>query len=493
VPEPAVASPQELDRLLTQAVDALEAVVPYELAAVFELDGDRLRVRVARGPLVNDAVLAHSLELAAFPTVRRSLESRQPIALREHDHDGEGDPYDGVLDLPHGHSCMVVPLFAGERTLGAMTFDRTVCEPYPEDRVRLAGVYGRLLGLAFLMAEQAQGLDRARRALAEQNRLLLDEAGRGGALQRLANTRVPAMRLLVERIRQVGPTGAPVLIEGATGVGKELVAQALHDTSERRERAFVKLNCAALPENLLESELFGHVRGAFSGATNARAGRFSTADRGTLLLDEVAELPAGAQAKLLRVLQEGTFEPVGSDRTVRVDVRIVAATHVRLEQAVAEGRFREDLYYRLAVFPLAVPPLGERLDDLPALAEAILTDLAHGTGRGPWWLGEAAQARLRAHPWPGNVRQLANTLERATIVEVAGELQLADLGLAVPPPAATAVDLRPLDEVQRSHIEAVLRHTGGRISGPGGAAELLGLKPTTLRSRMERLGVRRVP
>jgi transcriptional regulator with GAF, ATPase, and Fis domain len=306
-----------------------------------------------------------------------------------------------------------------------------------------------------------------------------------------------------------------VLITGETGSGKEVLANAIHAWSPRGDEPFVTLNCAAIPENLVESELFGYVRGAFSGATADRAGRFLAAHGGTLFLDEIGDMPLSVQAKLLRVLQqEGAFEPVGADRTVRVDVRIIAATHVDLEAAVAARRLREDLYFRIAVFPLRVPPLRERPEDLPILAQALLDELAARRGRGPWTLTPAAIGMLARHPWPGNVRQLVNVLERAVILQPAGELDvahvdpgsgagLAGLAGAAAPAGAGApgvgigtgigAGIEPfekLDDHERRYLRRVLEHTGGKIYGPGGAAELLGLPPTTLQSKLRRYGLR---
>jgi transcriptional regulator with GAF, ATPase, and Fis domain len=311
------------------------------------------------------------------------------------------------------------------------------------------------------------------------------------------------MAALVRQARLVADTDTAVLIQGETGAGKEVLAQAIHEWSPRRTGPFVKLNCAAIPENLVEAELFGHTRGAFSGASQARAGRFLTANGGTLLLDEIGDLGLAAQAKLLRVLQEGTFEAVGSDRTTRVDVRVVAASHVDLAKAVAERRFREDLYYRLAVFPLRLPPLRERVEDLPALGAGVLADIRRRTGRGPWTLAPDAVGRLAAHAWPGNVRELVNVLERATILAepgvlgarwfegVGGRLPAHPLVSGALPHTAEAADLLPLEEVERRHVRAVLERCGGRIYGKCGAAEVLGLKPSTLQSLMQRLGVER--
>jgi transcriptional regulator with GAF, ATPase, and Fis domain len=314
------------------------------------------------------------------------------------------------------------------------------------------------------------------------------------------------MRALCETARQVAQADVPVLISGETGTGKEVLAQAIHGWSPRVDGPFVSLNCAAIPMALVESELFGHVKGAFSGADRDRQGRFRTADRGTLFLDEVAELPLEAQAKLLRVLQERTLEPVGSDRTVQVDVRVLAASHVHLEAAVKAGRFREDLYWRLAVFPLVLPPLRERPEDIAAIVDGLLRALERRGQRGPWSLHPDSLAALHAEPWPGNVRQLVNTIERATILCPVGAILPHHLGLgpAAPRPrpiVAPAPILAPpadapfptLAEQERVYLQAALDRAGGRIYGPGGAAQLAGLAPSTLQSRMERLGMRRGP
>ena len=517
---------ENLDAIMVMALDALARVVPYELASVLELDAQgMLRVRVARGPLADAGVRHHKLRLSDHPSLVQVMQRREAKALTEHDHEVEGDPFDGVLDLPHGHSCMVLPLYAEDQNLGFITFDRSVCEPYAQNTVEIASVYGLLIGQAVLLAERARLLRRAHGRLQERNRLLRQELrGEVRPGDRLLASRSHTMKTLLQAAQQVAVTTAPVLIAGETGVGKELFAQAVHDWSPRREQAFVKLNCAALPENLIESELFGHVRGAFSGADRDRPGRFVSANGGSLLLDEVGELPAGAQAKLLRVLQEGSFEPVGSDKTIKVDVRIIAASHVDLQQAVRAGTFRQDLYYRLAVFPLHIPPLRERSEDIAAIAGEFLRDLELRSGRGPWTLGDRALKRLQSYAWPGNVRELLNVLERATIIEGAGMLRLEKLNwpkaAAVAEAAGTELEgsgtepwvgTEPeagtskvqaesiaqaavpqngwpsLVEYERAYVQQVLQHTGGKIYGKNGAAKILGLKPSTLQSRIKRL------
>jgi transcriptional regulator with GAF, ATPase, and Fis domain len=299
----------------------------------------------------------------------------------------------------------------------------------------------------------------------------------------------------------VAATDATVLVLGETGTGKELVARAIHAASGRRARPLVRVNCAAIPAALVESEFFGHERGAFTGATQRREGRFALAHDGTIFLDEVAELPADLQAKLLRVLQEGEFEPVGSSRTRKVNVRVITATNRDLGRAVREGRFREDLYYRLNVVPIEVPPLRERGDDVVILAAAFAARVGKRMGRTVDPLSADDIARLRAYAWPGNIRELQNVIERAVITSGDSRLDLArflQAGPAPAPPGATdraphpIRTVRELEEIERESIVAALETAGGRVAGAGGAADRLGTKPSTLRSRMRALGIGRV-
>ncbi len=480
---------QSTQRVLGRALVALEGLVPYDLAAIFRLHDDgHARMVASAGPLAR-SLHEQDLDLQRFPVLQRALELRRPVALDADHHAHEGDPYDGVLDLPHGHSCMVVPLFAGERTLGLITLDRATCGPYSDDTVERAGMVGQLVSLALVLAEQTQELERTRRQLQAENQLLVAQVGGDDvAVERMASLPSPVMRELVLLARQVATAELPVVIRGETGTGKEVLARALHAWGRRRDKPFVALNCAAIPENLVESELFGHVKGAFSGADRARPGRFATADGGTLFLDEIGEMPLAAQAKLLRVLEEGTYEPVGSDRTQRVSVRVLAATHVDLEEAVRHKTFREDLYYRLAVFELRLPPLRERPDDAVAIARSLLAARARRGQR--WVLSKEADLELRRAPWPGNVRQLVNALERAMIVSPDGVIGAGALGLTARPAPSPNADLPDFQENEARYLRAVLERAGGRLAGPGGAAEITGLKPTTLRSRLLKLGLR---
>jgi formate hydrogenlyase transcriptional activator len=302
----------------------------------------------------------------------------------------------------------------------------------------------------------------------------------------------PLLQRVREQIAQVAPTDSTVLIEGETGTGKELAARAIHETSKRRERAFIKINCAALPRELVESELFGHEKGAFTGAVQQRRGRFELADGGTLFLDEVGELPSEAQAKLLRVLQEREFERIGGTGSLKVDVRVIAATNRDLHAEVGASRFRADLYFRLNVFPILLPPLRERRDDIPLLLKHFTARTARRLGRAVDGISPAFLQQAVQYDWPGNIRELENFVERALIMSTNGTLDASGL-FAVPARSAPAAQTgaATLEEVERTHIRQVLDRTGWRIEGDHGAARLLGLNPSTLRGRMRKLGIRK--
>ena len=303
----------------------------------------------------------------------------------------------------------------------------------------------------------------------------------------------PALRAVLDQVRRVAPTDSTVLIGGETGTGKELIAHAIHTYSTRRNRPFVKVNCAAIPAELLESELFGHEKGSFTGAVAQRIGRFETAHGGTLFLDEIGELPLHLQTKLLRVLQEQEFERVGGNRTIQVDVRIVAATNQDLKKMVAENKFRADLYYRLAVFPLNVPPLRERREDIPLLARYFVQKHARRMGRSIESISAHLLEALTEYDWPGNIRELQNVIERSVVLSNGPELSL-DLTEIVGRPAPIVL-YGPTSNVaelpERARILEVLKESRGQVGGPGGAAERLGLKRTTLQSRMRKYQIGR--
>jgi transcriptional regulator with GAF, ATPase, and Fis domain len=288
----------------------------------------------------------------------------------------------------------------------------------------------------------------------------------------------------------VAGTESTVLVTGETGTGKEVVVRAIHGLSGRKNKILVKVNCAALPSGLIESELFGHERGAFTGALTRRVGRFELANGGTLFLDEVGDLPLELQAKLLRVLQEGEFERVGGTQTLKVNVRLIAATNRNLALAVEEGRFRADLFYRLNVFPIAIPPLRDRLEDIPRLTRHFVMIYASKMGKPIGAISERMLSKLSAYRWPGNVRELQNVLERAVILSQTSRLELDD-SLGVPTGCGPPTPSRTLEEIERDHILSVLERVRWRVSGDLGAGRILGLKRTTLEARMKRLGISR--
>jgi PAS domain S-box-containing protein len=300
-----------------------------------------------------------------------------------------------------------------------------------------------------------------------------------------------AMRLILTQIRQVAPTPASVLIMGETGTGKELVANAIHEASPRKDRSMIRVNCAAIPAALIESELFGREKGAYTGALSKQIGRFELADGSTLFLDEVTELPMDAQSKLLRVLQEKQMERLGNPKSIKVDVRVIAATNRNLSQEVAEGRFREDLYYRLNVFPILVPPLRDRREDIPKLVDTFIQEFAKAMDKAIDGVAKTSLQKLYDYDWPGNIRELRNVIERAVILANGPILKIAlptDVLASAMPPKSPQTSLA---EVERDHIMQVLEACGWRVRGLGGAAEILEINPSTLESRMNKLGIRR--
>ena len=323
-------------------------------------------------------------------------------------------------------------------------------------------------------------------ALVREVEELRSEVGKRYQLDNIVGRSAP-MQEVFKTVLTVAPLKTTILITGESGTGKELVAKAIHFNSPRARRTLVTLNCAAIPENLLESELFGHERGSFTDAHQKKLGQFEMAHEGTLFLDEIGEMGLALQAKLLRVLEHGEFLRVGGTKPIQVDVRIIAATNRNLEAAVQDRSFREDLFYRLNVFPIVVPPLRDRLDDIPGLAWAFIDEFSKSFGKTISSLSQKALAELQRYPWPGNVRELRNVIERAVILATGSQLTIAPFR-----PAPRALDtVLTLTQLQAEHIRTVLETTNWRVRGRAGAAERLGVKPTTLESRMARLGIAR--
>lgn len=488
----AAAESDDLAELLRTALDTLRATLPFGGAAFLEYDGDVLRPGAASGSLPEEDT---ELDLHPLPGLRAILDGSRAARL---DPDRDAAIVSGLRTLvdmgPDTEERLLVPVRKSAEPSGVIVLTRGSIGTIDERAITIATIYGSLLELGVAAVVRARRLEHLREVLQERNALLVEEAsGDTDACRALEASVSRPMRRIVHQARQVARTDAPVLISGETGTGKEVLARAIHEWSDRADGPFVQLNCAALSDHLIESELFGHVKGAFSGAVSDRPGRFRVADGGTLLLDEIGEMPLEAQTKLLRVLEGGAVVPVGSDRPVSVDVRVIAATNVELEIAIDRGRFREDLYFRLHVFPLHLPPLRERVDDIPQLVEQILARISRRTGHGPWRIADREMAQMARYPWPGNVRELVNAIERARVYSpLGGTLELAlDERRTGRRGRAGRHRWPTLDEHRREYIEEVLRHTSGKIYGPGGAAELLDIPPSTLQSRMTRLGVER--
>ncbi|MBA4064381.1 MAG: Fis family transcriptional regulator [Isosphaera sp.] len=389
-----------------------------------------------------------------------------------------------------------IPLTTPRRKLGAMGFASYSDAAPASGDVEFVTQIGRLVALAVEGALTRRELEKANARLAAE-KLYLEEELRADRRMGEVVGGGAAMREVLRQVEVVAPTDSAVLITGETGTGKELIARAVHQDSRRRDRTFVKLNCAAIPTGLLESELFGHEKGAFTGAVERRLGRFELADGGTLFLDEVGDIPPELQPKLLRVLQEQEFERLGSGKTIKVDVRLVAATHRNLAKMVAAGTFRSDLYYRLHVFPVHVPPLRERREDIPELVRHFARLFAGRLGKSIDTIPSETMAALVAYPWPGNVRELQHLVERAVILTPGGELRVPLVELAADPAAAPPVAPPPaprpgtLKEAERELIVRTLNDCRGVVGGPNGAAARLGMKRTTLVSRMKKLGLGR--
>ncbi len=406
-----------------------------------------------------------------------------------------------------------VPLSTNGRTFGTINLASRDPQSFSDTDVELLLQVATQVAIALENALAFREIDALKDKLAVEKLYLEEEILSEFNFEEIIGDS-PTLRRTLSQVELAAPAGTTVLILGETGTGKELIARALHNLSPRRERTFVKVNCAAIPAGLLESELFGHERGAFTGALTQKIGRFEFADKGTLFLDEVGDLPLELQPKLLRVLQEQEFERLGSNRSLHVDVRVVAATNVDLAQLVEEKKFRSDLYYRLNVFPIVIPPLRERPEDVPILVRYFVQKISRRQNKTVEYVPSDVMDALVNYSWPGNVRELENLIERAVLLSSGKELQVpiaelkasrssvgrsssADESVALLPltsaPAPNTTSSQPvtLEETQRQHILRVLRQTHWRISGPKGAAELLGMKRTTLQARMRKLGIER--
>ena len=484
----------EVDAAIEDAQRQIVETLDLDRSTLFQMDETN-----------SDLVYTHYWARPGMPTAPRQLSAREHFpALTERVLAGEVvafssvDEVEGPVDRDTlrrfgAQSSVTIPLKVGGRTIGALAFGTISRErSWPSSLVSRLGLMATVFANALARKRSDRALHdahaevvRLKDRLSQEN-VYLREAARE-ALGAPVVGHSPAILRVLEQVRQVAATDATVLLLGETGTGKELFAAQIHDASKRRDRTMVRVNCAAIPSALVESELFGREKGAYTGALSRQMGRFEAADQSTIFLDEIGDLPPEVQVKLLRVLENRQVERLGSPRPIKVDVRIITATHCNLESAILEGTFREDLFYRLNVFPIVVPPLRDRLEDVQPLVERFVEDFSKTFGKRVDSIAKASMTALQQYAWPGNVRELRNVVERAMIITTGGRL-------VIEPPVVTATNRRhsmKLADVEEGHIRAVLAATNWRVRGPGGAAEQLDLKPTTLESRMNKLGVRR--
>jgi formate hydrogenlyase transcriptional activator len=493
---------RDLSGVLDAVAAALQDLVPIDLIGLGTRAGETLRplaVHSGEEPRSTDESgcdyvrrLSETDGLAQFSpqfiaAITDQERTREPLIIE----DVERDPrFQDAYVRRQGYKCLVMVLLTtGETALGGVLFARLTRTPFSPKEVRILVDISRPVATAVANALAFEQISALHTRLQEENVALTEEIDSSVAAGGIIGVS-SALRRVLERVARVAATDTTVLITGETGTGKELVARAIHRASARARRALIKVNCAALAEGLVASELFGHERGAFTGATERRRGRFELADGGTILLDEVGDLPHPVQVSLLRVLQEGEFERVGGSQTLRTDARVVAATNRNIEEAVREGKLREDLFFRLNVFPIHLPPLRDRVDDIPLIAEYYAHFHGRKMGKAIQRIAPEAMAMLVQYPWPGNIRELQNVVERAIILARGHVLGVSDLeipGLRSSGPKLTRPPGGPNAERQR--IEEALSASRGRVSGPEGAAEALGIPPSTLESRIHRLGI----
>ena len=487
-----ICSSLEINVAIERAFDYLNKHLPLDSLCLDVLDPKLGTIRhVALYPAENQKFS----EILALPENlwRWAQGLQEPILM---DSLPVGDPGMEMIPLVklEDNSDLVLPLRIERKLVGLLILRARGEHRYGREHLKLLEGVMKPFALALANALAHEEVRNYRDSLIEDNRFLQGELKKGTGFDEVVGASA-GLRHVMELVEQVAPLANKILLLGETGTGKEVIANAIHSLSPRAKGPFVKVNCGAIPESLIDSELFGHEKGAFSGAVAVREGRFERADGGTLFLDEIGELPLQAQTRLLRVLQNQEVERVGGGRLIQVDTRIIAATHQNLERLVQEGRFREDLWYRLNVFPITIPPLRQRAEDVPALTRYFLSTKSRELGlRNPPPISPGALQRLMHYRWPGNVRELENLVERELIRNRDGILAfdslLSDLEAAkASAPRAALPPQANLDEAMTSHIVSALEAAKGKIHGPGGAAELLGINANTLRNRMNKLGI----
>src|SRR2546427_2141526 len=505
----AASSDLELAEVLESLIVALKPTSRFDAIAVFVIEGEYVRLhslhveRVGRRPgeSVESVIarVASTVNLAPKPVLKQPLSghhvsevasSRKPYVSTDLEFQ-KRFPEDEKLLLYGVRSYISLPLLRRGEMLGAVDFVSFEKRSFDRGEVQLLQDVSEIVSIAVSNALAFEEINALKEQLQAENRLLQDEIVQRSIYEEIVGSS-QSLRNVLGAIDKVAPTDSTVLITGETGTGKELVAHAIHKRSPRSGRALVKVNCAALPAELIASELFGHEKGAFTGALQQRIGRFETAHSGTIFLDEIGELTQEMQIALLRVLQEKEFERVGGNKTIHTDVRVIAATNRNLEREVADGRFRTDLYYRLNVFPMHVPSLRERADDIPVLVDYFISRFAGRMGKRIRQIDKRTFDAMQQYSWPGNIRELQNVIERGVILAEAEVFRL-DPGTLPQESQGSAEIAAPAvestREQQKAHIEAVLKETRGRIAGPDGAAARLGMPASTLESKIKTLKI----
>jgi len=487
----ALVSKLPMDQLFAEISGQLSRVVAHDLAIVTLLDKATGQIRLSALHTTGGIPFEPEEDCASPEGLPcgEALATGRPVVTAGLDFERFPSPiYRKYTGLGFRSGCSV-PLDGTNGILGTLDLARSSEEPFTNDEVELLVQVARQIAVATENSLAYQKLSLIKDKLASEKLYLEDEIRFDQNVGSMIGESA-AFQAVLKGIQVVAPTDATVLIEGETGTGKELVARAIHDLSARSKRSFIKVNCAAIPAALLESELFGHEKGSFTGAFAQKIGRFELAHQGTLFLDEIGEIPLELQSKLLRAIQEQELERLGGNRTIRVDVRFVAATNRNLKQMVAEGKFRGDLYYRLHVFPLTMPPLRERKEDIPLLIRYFAQKHAKRMNRPIEEIPAAALEALTEYAWPGNIRELQNVVERSVILSPGRVLQITLPQVAKTAPAS-AGSPRLEQSAERERILAALQECEGRVAGPRGAAARLGLRRTTLQSRMKKLGIER--
>jgi formate hydrogenlyase transcriptional activator len=489
----AIVSHRDLPALFQGLAGPLHQVVQFEILALVLHEPASNAMRLHILDAIEPGALPPGLTLPIDDDpAGLVLQTQRPLVISDGATETRWPRFLELVRPTGGRSCCQLPLTTARRRLGTLVFGSKEPSTYDAEDLGFLQLVANHVAVAVDNALAFDEIATLKDQLSQEKAYLEEEARTEHNFDQIVG-RSPALQRVLRQVETVAPTNSTVLICGETGTGKELIARALHDLSPRKERTLVKLNCAAIPTGLLESELFGHEKGAFTGAVAQKVGRFELAHKGTLFLDEIGDIPLELQPKLLRVLQEQEFERLGSSKTIGVDVRLVAATNRDLAATVADGRFRSDLYYRLNVFPLVLPPLRERTEDIPPLVRHFTQRFARGMGRRIQTISSDVMEALIRYPWPGNVRELQNVIERAVILSPSSSLQVAlsDLQVLGKPSTVSTGETVTLADAERDHILGALRQTGWIVGGPKGAAARLGMKRSMLYWKMKKLGISR--